>query len=144
MKLKLTHIGTATVLLEVMGMRILTDPALDPAGRTYGFGFGTHSTKLLGPQLPPGGLGRIDAVLISHDQHADNLDDAGRALLPSAGAVVTTEGGPLCHAAVIARELGIPAVVGAAGALREIPDGAEVEVDPVAGTVRIISAAVAV
>jgi len=60
-------------------------------------------------------------------------------VLALAGAVVTAEGGPLSHAAVLARELGIPAVVGAKGALTEIPDGAEVEVDPVAGVVRVLS-----
>jgi rifampicin phosphotransferase len=60
-------------------------------------------------------------------------------VLSIAGAVVTGSGGPLCHAAVLARELGIPAVVGARGALYEIPDGSMVEVDPVAGTVRVIS-----
>jgi phosphohistidine swiveling domain-containing protein len=46
----------------------------------------------------------------------------------------------LAHAAVLARELGLPAVVGAAGALGLIRDGADVEVDPVAGTVRLLSA----
>jgi phosphohistidine swiveling domain-containing protein len=40
----------------------------------------------------------------------------------------------------MARELGIPAVIGAEGALEEIPEGAEVEVDPVAGTVRVLVA----
>ncbi|WP_236828369.1 MULTISPECIES: MBL fold metallo-hydrolase [unclassified Blastococcus] len=35
----------------------------------------------------------VDVVLLSHDHHADNLDDAGRALLPSAGAVLTTVAG---------------------------------------------------
>ena len=59
-------------------------------------------------------------------------------VLSLAGAVVTAEGGALSHAAVLARELGIPAVVGAPGALRDIPDGATVEVDPVAGVVRIV------
>jgi L-ascorbate metabolism protein UlaG (beta-lactamase superfamily) len=38
-------------------------------------------------------LAPIDAVLLSHDHHGDNLDAAGRALLPSAGAVVTTAPG---------------------------------------------------
>ena len=61
-------------------------------------------------------------------------------VLMIAGAVVTTEGALLSHAAVMARELGIPAVIGAAGALEEIPDGAEVEVDPVAGTVKVLIA----
>jgi len=59
-------------------------------------------------------------------------------VLSIAGAVVTSEGGPLSHAAVLARELGIPAVIGAPGALREIPDGAQIEVDPVAGLVTVL------
>jgi phosphohistidine swiveling domain-containing protein len=60
-------------------------------------------------------------------------------VLAVCGAVVTEEGGALAHAAVLARELGLPAVVGAAGALGTIPDGAQVEVDPGAGTVRLVS-----
>jgi pyruvate,water dikinase len=65
---------------------------------------------------------------------------AFNAVLAIAGAVVTAEGGPLSHAAVLARELGIPAVVGAPGAL-DLPDGAEVEVDPVQGAVRVVAPA---
>lgn len=60
------------------------------------------------------------------------------AVLSMAGAIVTEEGGLLCHAAVIARELGLPAVIGAIDAMTLIPDGARVEVDPVAGVVRIL------
>ena len=45
----------------------------------------------------------------------------------------------LAHAAVIARELGLSGVIGAAGAMDDIPDGALVEVDPVAGRVRVLS-----
>jgi phosphohistidine swiveling domain-containing protein len=59
--------------------------------------------------------------------------------LSIAGAVVVEEGGLLSHAAVIARELGLPAVIGAAGAMEAIPDGALVEVDPVAGRVRVLA-----
>jgi rifampicin phosphotransferase len=58
-------------------------------------------------------------------------------VLAMAGAIVTEEGGPLCHAAVIARELGLPAVIGATGAM-QLPDGATVEVDPRAGAVRVV------
>ena len=61
---------------------------------------------------------------------------AFNAVLSIAGAVVTGEGGPLSHAAVLARELGIPAVVGAPGAL-DLPDGATIEVDPRLGSVRV-------
>ncbi|HSJ92177.1 MAG TPA: PEP-utilizing enzyme [Ilumatobacter sp.] len=66
---------------------------------------------------------------------------AFNAVLTIAGAVVTSSGGAMSHAAVLARELGIPAVVGAAGAL-DIPDGATVEVDPVAGRVAVVDATV--
>jgi len=59
--------------------------------------------------------------------------------LSIAGAVVVEEGGLLSHAAVIARELGLTAVIGAAGAMHGILDGALVEVDPVAGRVRVLA-----
>jgi pyruvate,water dikinase len=62
---------------------------------------------------------------------------AFNSLLGIAGAVVTEEGGPLCHAAVMARELGIPAVVGVAGVLSSVADGALVTVDPAAGRVSL-------
>jgi phosphoenolpyruvate-protein kinase (PTS system EI component) len=52
--------------------------------------------------------------------------------------VVTAEGGALSHAAILARELGIPAVVGAPRALHDIPDGATVEVDAALGCVRVL------
>ncbi len=90
---RLTHVGTATLLLEIAGLRLLTDPALDPAGRRYRFAVGLGSSKTEEPALPPGGLGPIDAVLVSHDHHADNLDDAGRAFLPKAKRVLTTRPG---------------------------------------------------
>ena len=61
---------------------------------------------------------------------------AFNAVLAIAGAVVTCDGGALSHAAVLARELGIPAIVGAPGALG-IEDGATVTVDPVLGKVSV-------
>ena len=60
-------------------------------------------------------------------------------VLAVAGGIVVEEGGPLSHAAVMARELGIPAVVGAMGAKAHITDGDTVEVDPVAGRVRVLT-----
>jgi L-ascorbate metabolism protein UlaG (beta-lactamase superfamily) len=90
MELSLTHIGGPTVLIEVEGWRLLTDPTFDPPGRSYRFGWGTGSRKLTGPAITASELGPIDAVLLSHDHHDDNLDPAGRALLPSAGTVITT------------------------------------------------------
>jgi L-ascorbate metabolism protein UlaG (beta-lactamase superfamily) len=90
MEVRLTHIGGPTVLIEVGDWRLLTDPTFDPPGQSYRFGWGTGSRKLTGPAIAASALGPIDAVLLSHDHHDDNLDAAGRALLPSAGTVITT------------------------------------------------------
>jgi L-ascorbate metabolism protein UlaG (beta-lactamase superfamily) len=98
--LRVTHIGGPTVLLEIEGWRLLTDPTFDPPGRRYSFGWGTSSRKLTGPAMTADELGPIDAVLLTHDHHADNLDDAGRRLLPSVGDALTTVAG--------ARRLGAP------------------------------------
>jgi pyruvate,water dikinase len=59
-------------------------------------------------------------------------------LFPSLGALVTETGGILCHAAVVAREYRIPAVVGARGATTEIPDGARVRVDGSSGEIAVL------
>ena len=72
-------IGGPTVLLELGGLRLLTDPTLDPP-RHYSHG-GMESEKTVGPGLSAADLGRIDVVLLSHDEHFDNLDTAGRRLL---------------------------------------------------------------
>lgn len=90
---RVTHVGGPTVLIEIGGWRLLTDPTFDPAGGKYRFGLGTGSQKLTEPALSPADLAPIDAVLLSHDQHDDNLDAAGRAMLPSVGTVVTTAPG---------------------------------------------------
>src|SRR5262249_465676 len=58
-------------------------------------------TKTVGPALSPKELGPVDAVLLSHDQHADNLDHAGRAYLSEVPRVFTTK--------VAAHRLGGPA-----------------------------------
>jgi L-ascorbate metabolism protein UlaG (beta-lactamase superfamily) len=87
----ITPIGGPTVLIEIAGMRLLTDPTFDDPG-DYRL---PHVTlrKTDKPALPIQNLGAIDAVLLSHDQHADNLDISGRAFLPKAGRVLTTVAG---------------------------------------------------
>ena len=82
--IRITHVGGPTALLEIGGWRILTDPTFDPPGRRYAFGWGTSSRKLTGPAVAPDALGPVDAVLLTHDHHGDNLDDLGRTLLPRA------------------------------------------------------------
>jgi L-ascorbate metabolism protein UlaG (beta-lactamase superfamily) len=90
---RLTHIGGPTVLIEVEGWRILTDPTLDPPGRTYVFPWAAWSRKLRGPAISAADLGPLDLVLLSHDQHDDNLDAGGYQLLSSVPTVVTTASG---------------------------------------------------
>ena len=68
-----THIDTACGLIEVGGWRLLTDPTFDEPGGTYKFGWGTSSHKTSRPALSPTHVGRVDAVLLSHDQHGDNF-----------------------------------------------------------------------
>jgi L-ascorbate metabolism protein UlaG (beta-lactamase superfamily) len=85
--LKATLIGGPTAVLEYGGVRWLTDPALSAPGEY------DHLTKTTGPALDVADFEPIDAVLLSHDQHADNLDPAGREVLPRAGTVLTTTEG---------------------------------------------------
>lgn len=59
-------------------------------------------------------------------------------LFATAGALVTNSGGILSHAAVIAREYGIPAVLGTGDATRRLRDGQRIEVDGTRGIVRIL------
>jgi phosphohistidine swiveling domain-containing protein len=75
-------------------------------------------------------------VLVAHF-----TDPGWTTFFPRLGAVVTETGGLLSHAAVIARECGIPAVLAVPHATRAIPDGAVVEVDGAAGTVTLVEAA---
>jgi len=60
-------------------------------------------------------------------------------LLAVAKAVVTDTGGALCHAAIISREYGIPAVVGTQNATEVLKGGQEIEVDGSKGMIRILS-----
>jgi phosphohistidine swiveling domain-containing protein len=60
-------------------------------------------------------------------------------LLPLLGAIVTDRGGVLCHTAIVAREFGIPAVVGTGEATARIADGARIRVDGTNGTVAILA-----
>jgi pyruvate,water dikinase len=61
------------------------------------------------------------------------------ALLPLLGGIVTDRGGTLSHAALVAREYGIPAVVGTGNATELIRDGVRVRVDGANGTVQVVA-----
>ncbi|HQW77277.1 MAG TPA: phosphoenolpyruvate synthase, partial [Dokdonella sp.] len=59
---------------------------------------------------------------------ADMTDPDWEPVMKRASAIVTNRGGRTCHAAIIARELGVPAIVGTGNGLDKIPDGAEVTI----------------
>ncbi|MBD0673526.1 MBL fold metallo-hydrolase [Streptomyces sp. CBMA156] len=100
MPITVTHIGTATALLEIGGLRLLTDPVFDPAPAEY-----RHDPVVLrsteGPAIAHDRLPAVDAVLLSHDEHPDNLDVTGRSLLDGLPVLTTVSGaGRLGGAAV--------------------------------------------
>lgn len=87
-----TYVGGPTILLEIAGLRFLTDPTFDPAGSEYPTPVYTLR-KNERPSVSPGALPPTDAVLLSHDHHFDNLDRRGRDVLARAGRVLTTPAG---------------------------------------------------
>jgi L-ascorbate metabolism protein UlaG (beta-lactamase superfamily) len=91
---RITLVGAATTLLELGSFRLVTDPVFDPEGGRYTLrvlgGVPIGMRKTTGPAIPPEALGRVDAVLLSHDQHQDNLDDSGRRLVASVARTLTT------------------------------------------------------
>ncbi|MCQ4040806.1 MBL fold metallo-hydrolase [Streptantibioticus rubrisoli] len=84
--------GGPTALIEYGGLRFLTDPAFDEPGE-YPRGNGYVLTKTAPARVHPTELGPLDVVLLSHDEHPDNLDHSGRALLADVPLVLTTRGG---------------------------------------------------
>ncbi len=81
-----------------------------------------------------GMIERGDVLIARFTSPAYNL------VLPLLGAIVTERGGLLSHAAIVAREYGIPAVVDTRDALSRIPDGARVRVNGTTGRVEILDA----
>jgi L-ascorbate metabolism protein UlaG (beta-lactamase superfamily) len=86
--------GGPTTLIEYGGLRFVADPTFDPPGEYPMPLPGDHKLVKTDPSpVTAADLGRIDAVLLSHDEHDDNLDTAGRAFLPEVPVVFTTVGG---------------------------------------------------
>lgn len=92
----ITVLGGPTAVIDLGGLRIVSDPTFDDAG-PHGY-----LTKTAGPAVDEDGVGRADLVLVSHDTHPDNLDERGRAFAKAAPLVLT---GP-----VTAGRLGSPAI----------------------------------
>lgn len=86
--------GGPTTLIEYGGLRFVTDPTFDPPGEYPMPLPGDHKLVKTEPSpVTPADLGPVDAVLLSHDEHDDNLDTAGRAFLPEVPVVFTTVSG---------------------------------------------------
>ncbi len=98
-------------------------------GRSIGHRIGSGRAKLI---ASVNDIGRFQPgdVLVT-----DMTDPDWEPVMKQASAIVTNRGGRTCHAAIIARELGIAAVVGCGDALESIPDGAEVTVSCAEGDV---------
>ncbi|MFH9424088.1 MBL fold metallo-hydrolase [Streptomyces sp. NPDC017529] len=136
--------GGPTALFEYGGLRFLTDPTFD--------GPGDHQapaavlTKTAAADGSPADLGRVDVVLLSHDEHADNLDTSGRALLADVPLTLTTPGGGerLGEAATgladwqsveLGRRDGGPGTVTVTGVPAIHGPGTREEVEPITGQV---------
>jgi len=124
----------ALLMLRDMGV---TPPGERPPLRGVGIGTEAVTGRACVASDPSEALARFEPgdILITQ-----GTCPAWNAVLALAGGIVTEEGGPLSHAAVIARELGLPALVGTAEATTRVPDGASVLLDPVAGVVQRLDA----
>ncbi|MFM0192510.1 MBL fold metallo-hydrolase [Paraburkholderia strydomiana] len=90
----ITLIGGPTTLIEINGCRFLTDPTFDPPGTYQPYpGKSVTFDKTTGPAMTIEQIGSLDAVLLSHDHHFDNLDSAGRTILPAVKTTFTTMSG---------------------------------------------------
>ncbi|TPG28224.1 MBL fold metallo-hydrolase [Mycolicibacterium hodleri] len=76
-------VGGPTTLIDIAGWRIVIDPVFDPPGAVQ------FLTKTAGPAVAAASLGHIDVVLISHDEHPDNLDTEGRRVALGAPMLIT-------------------------------------------------------
>ncbi|UWY27196.1 MBL fold metallo-hydrolase [Flavobacterium sp. TR2] len=94
MKVTITHIDTACVLININGFKILTDPTLDQKDGffpQYVSSPMAFSKKYCSPALSLDEIGTIDLVLLSHDHHSDNLDKKGRIFIQTVPIVLSTK-----------------------------------------------------
>ncbi|KAI1070264.1 hypothetical protein LB507_010361 [Fusarium sp. FIESC RH6] len=92
-KVSITHIGTATAILDIDGVAFLTDPFFSPAGTEWPTQYGQAPLKVHDdPAVKMNELPHIDAVLLSHENHPDNLDELGRQLLDGRHVATTKDG----------------------------------------------------
>ncbi|HET9094167.1 MAG TPA: PEP-utilizing enzyme [Solirubrobacteraceae bacterium] len=91
-----------------------------------------------GPARRVAGPAEFDRIVKGDVLVTECTSEAFNILLPLLGAIVTDSGGVLSHPAIVAREYGIPGVVGTRNATELIADGARVRVDGDAGSVTVL------
>jgi pyruvate,water dikinase len=112
------------------------DSRLSDGGSAIGRGVGIGATTCEGTvRVVASADDALDRLQAGDVLVAAFTGPAYNALLPLVGGLVVEEGGPLCHAAIVSRELGIPAVIGLDGATSWLTDGDRVRLDPIEGTV---------
>ncbi|KAH6679891.1 beta-lactamase superfamily domain-containing protein [Plectosphaerella plurivora] len=89
--LNMTHIGTATAILEINGVNMLTDPFFSPGGTEFDVGVAVLKVDDT-PAMSLKDLPIIDVILLSHEDHPDNLDELGRQLLDGRRVLTTLDG----------------------------------------------------
>jgi L-ascorbate metabolism protein UlaG (beta-lactamase superfamily) len=88
-EMAITYVGGPTAILEYAGLRLMTDPTFDAPQRYVEPG-STELVKMAGPGIPRSEVGPIDAVLLSHHGHKDNLDWEGLELLATGVTTLST------------------------------------------------------
>ncbi|HET9731887.1 MAG TPA: PEP-utilizing enzyme [Acidimicrobiales bacterium] len=101
-------------------------------------GLGASQGVYEGPARLISGPAEFDRIMQGDVLVTQATSEAFNILLPLLGAIVTDHGGLLSHSAIVAREYGIPGVVGTRDATDRISDGARVRVDGTAGEVRLL------
>jgi pyruvate,water dikinase len=91
-----------------------------------------------GPARRVSGPSEFDRIQPGDVLVTESTSEAFNILLPLLGAIVTDAGGLLSHPAIVAREYGIPGVVGTRDATDRIADGARVRVDGDQGEVTVL------
>jgi phosphohistidine swiveling domain-containing protein len=102
----------------------------------HGVGIGSHTYRGRA-RVVSGAADALEKLEPGDILVASFIGPSFNSILPVLGALVVEEGGALCHAAIVAREFGLPAVIGARGATIHILDGAMVEVDASTGIVQV-------
>jgi L-ascorbate metabolism protein UlaG (beta-lactamase superfamily) len=136
MTLRVRYLGGPTAVLDYGRARFVTDPTFDVAGE-YPVG-DRLLTKTSDAVVAPDDVGRIDAVLLSHDQHPDNLDHGGRRFLQSVPVVLSTSAaqqriGPPVRGLAPWESTAVGDVIVTAVPAQHGPDGCEPYTGPVTG-----------